>query len=259
MVPDTGPLPEIELEGGAKITLLGPTTPELKRLRARWASAIRDFTPGDAEEAMRRLKERRDYRPPASPAVFSARQYGADRSPANGSSISFALEYEDVSLLLVGDAHARTLATTLSRLAAQRSVERLRFDAVKLPHHASMGNVNDDWLRLVDCEHWLVSTNGAVFGHPDVETAELIAKSRGDKPTTFYCNYESDTTMRLAASKDRWSTVFPKQKELIGPAGGLLFHYAKASRKNGGPGAPKKSAGKKKQLASKSRRAGRGR
>ena len=54
---------------------------ELKRLRARWVSAIRDFSPGDAGEAVRRLRERREYRPPATPAVFAARDYGDDRTP----------------------------------------------------------------------------------------------------------------------------------------------------------------------------------
>ena len=82
MVSDKKPLPYFELEGGAKITLLGPTTSELKRLRARWVSAIRDFTPGDVTEAERRLKERRDYRPPATPAVFAVHQYGSDRPSA---------------------------------------------------------------------------------------------------------------------------------------------------------------------------------
>jgi beta-lactamase superfamily II metal-dependent hydrolase len=220
------PLPEFELAGGARLTLLGPTETELSRLRARWASAIRDFTPGDAKEAVRRLKERREYRPPATPAVFAAQRYGADRTPANGSSISFMLEHDGVAMLLAGDAHARTLATTLSRLAAQRAVARLRFDAVKLPHHGSMGNVSDEWLRLVDCERWLISTNGAVFGHPDVETVELIARHCSAKPT-IYCNYRSETTRRLENS-DAWHTVFPGKSKSVGPAGGLLLQLSAA-------------------------------
>jgi beta-lactamase superfamily II metal-dependent hydrolase len=207
------PSAPIDLEGGAKITLLGPTASELKRLRARWQAAIRDFTPGDVNEAIRRLKERRDYRPPATPAVFAVPQYGSDRTPANGSSISFLLEYDDVSILLAGDAHASTLADSLGYLAAQRSVPRLKIDAVKLPHHGSMGNVSSEWLQLVDCQRWLISTNGAIFGHPDIETPQLIAQHCRDdvrrKKPTFYCNYRSDTTLLLEGSP-YWSVVFPK-------------------------------------------------
>lgn len=258
VVADTGPLLPTKLTGKAKITLLGPTATELRRLRARWASAIRDFTPGDVKEAMRRLKERRDYKPPASPAVFSAPQFGSDRSPANGSSISFVLEHGAVSVLLVGDAHARTLATTLGRLAVQKSVERLRFDAVKLPHHGSMGNVSAEWLRLVDCERWLISTNGAVFGHPDVETVELIASNCRKKPT-IYCNYRSDTTSRLE-SRAEWNTVFPKKNE-SGQASGLLLRLTDSnssgrSRTRDGSAKATKSEVSKRQIRSKKQRAG---
>jgi glyoxylase-like metal-dependent hydrolase (beta-lactamase superfamily II) len=62
VVPESGALPEIELADGAKLTLVGPTPDALRRLRARWASAIRDFSPGDVLEAWRRLLERREYR-----------------------------------------------------------------------------------------------------------------------------------------------------------------------------------------------------
>ncbi len=86
-----------------------------------------------------------------------------DADHIDGSSISFLLEYGDVSILLAGDAHASTLASSLGYLAAQRSVPRLKIDAVKLPHHESMGNVSSEWLQLVDCQRWLISTNGAIL------------------------------------------------------------------------------------------------
>ena len=231
MVPETGPLPEINLEGGAKITLLGPGIKELKRLRARWASAIRDFTPGDVEEALRRLKERREYKPPVFPAVFAAEQYGEDRTPANGSSISFLLEEEKgAKVLLLGDAHAQTLASTLKRLVSQRSLERLRVDAVKLPHHGSMGNVSNEWLQLVDCDRWLISTNGAIFGHPDFETVKLIAKNCIRKPT-IHCNYLTDTTRRLQGSRD-WDVVFSDPKKNQKQIGYILRLGAARSSKS---------------------------
>ena len=221
-VPNDRPLPEVLLEGGAKLTLLGPTEAELLRLRARWASAIRDFSPGDVNEALRRLRERREYRAPSPPAVFAVRHYGDDQTVANGSSISFIFEHEGISILLAGDAHARTLAASLKRLADQRSLTKLRFDAVKLPHHGSMNNVSETWLELVDCEKWLISTNGAVFNHPDKETAELIALHR-QKPPTMLCNYRSDSTEKLADDQ-RWITAFP-EAESVGPAGGLKLSW----------------------------------
>ncbi len=213
------------MPGGAKITLLGPTAAELKRLRARWASAIRDFSPGDADEAVRRLRERREYRPPATPATFGAHDYGDDRAPANGSSIAFVFEYDEVAILFAGDAHARTLAASLARLAQQRGVSRLHFDAIKLPHHGSMGNVSDDWIRLVDSNRWLFSTNGAIFDHPDVATAELIVQHCPQSTMLF--NYLSPSTQRMeeAGKRSGWASVFPQ----AGADGGLRLSFDGAS------------------------------
>jgi beta-lactamase superfamily II metal-dependent hydrolase len=223
VVPESGKLPEVELEGGARLTLLGPVDAALRRLRARWSSAIRDFSPGDANEALRRLRERREYRPPPPPAVFAAPQYGDDRAVANGSSISFVLEYDDVSLLLTGDAHARSLAASLERLAKERAATKLRFDAVKLPHHGSMSNISEAWLQWVDCQRWLISTNGAVFDHPDVATAQLIA--RHYQRPTLLCNYRSPSTERLTTQADsaKWMTAFPEEGKSKGEGGGLLL------------------------------------
>jgi hypothetical protein len=121
------------------------------------------------------------------------------------------LEHEGVSVLLLGDAHASTLAGTLKRLATERAVRRLPLDAVKLPHHGSMANISADWLQVVDCDRWLISTSGAVFGHPDIETVELIAEHCTRKPT-FYCNYLSDTTRPLENSSN-WTVIFPEKSK----------------------------------------------
>jgi beta-lactamase superfamily II metal-dependent hydrolase len=224
VVPASGPLPQIKLDGGATLTLLGPTAESLVRLRRRWSAAIRDFSPGDVDEAMRRLRERRDYRPPDAPAVFAAKQYGDDRTPPNGSSIAFVFEYGGISLLLAADSHARTLAESLKRLAEERSTTKLHFDAVKVPHHGSMGNISDDWLQWVDSDQWMISTNGAIFDHPDVATAQLIA-AHCKKPKIL-CNYQSASTERLAQHADsaRWATTFPEGKSL-GPIGGLRLEW----------------------------------
>jgi len=239
-----GPLPIVELDGGARLTLLGPLEEDLHRLRASWASAIRDFSPGDADEALRRLRERREYRPPSGPPVFALPQYGDDQSVANGSSISFVFEYGDVSLLLAGDAHAPSLEASLKRLATQQSLSRLHFDAVKLPHHGSMNNVSEAWLQRVDCERWLISTNGAVFNHPDTETAELIA-NHCPQPTLF-CNYRRIADRLDQEAHGRWNTSFPKD-DTVGVAGGLRLSWP------GGPGRQRRTerSGKRSEIARK--------
>lgn len=243
-VPESGELPVVELPDGARLTLLSPTARELRRLRARWASAIREFSPGDVGEALRRLRERREYRAPESPAVFAVRTYGDDRSVANGSSIAFLLEVEGKRLLLAADAHARVLTPALERVARASGTARLRLDAVKLPHHGSMSNVTPELLSVIESERWLVSTSGAVFDHPDEETATLIA-ARQPRPAVFLCNYRAPSTERLARAAGQvaerpWRTLFPGDEDAKrGPAGGLALELA-APSPAAAPAAPRR-------------------
>jgi beta-lactamase superfamily II metal-dependent hydrolase len=240
MIPEKGPLPVWELPDNARLTLLSPGFQQTRRLRSRWNSAIRDFSPGDREEALRRLKARGEYRPPPFPAVFGGdRMFGDDRSVANGSSIAFLLEHDGVCCLFAGDAHARVLSSSLREVVAARNAGRggpLRLDAVKLPHHGSLSNVSDELLGLIECSNWLVSTNGAIFGHPNIETAQLVARHSPD--ARFLCNYKSVTTVQFAdrGARPRWSTGYPGDGATAGPAGGILLDLTPRVRRKPAPG-----------------------
>lgn len=225
VVPEEGPLPSWPLEDGARVTLLSPGLRQLKRLRARWQSAIRDLGPRDTADLLARLRNRREYRPPAFPPVFAVRSAGDDRSVANGSSLAFALEYKDASCLLTADAHPRVIASSLSRLARVRNPGRggaVRFDIVKLPHHGSIGNISDDLVAAIDARRWLVSTNGdSSARHPHAATAALVAKHAAEPPE-FLCNYKSASTLAFAADAgDRWHTRYPGEGVDRGPTGGI--------------------------------------
>jgi len=234
-VPDEGALPSWDLGDDGRLTLLSPGLKQLRRLRARWTSAIRDFSPGDQDEALRRLAARREYRPPTTPAVFGEPTFGDDRAPANGSSIAFLLEHDGAACLLGADAHAKVLAAALSRLAQARNRGRpgpVRVDAVKLPHHGSLSNVNAELLGAIESRRWLVSTNGAIFGHPDPQTAELVAQLSPERPE-FFCNYWCPTAERFADTQvpARWDTRYPGQGATAGPAGGIMVDLVGTRRR----------------------------
>ena len=91
---DTGPLLEHPLPNDARLTLLSPGLAQIRRLRARWSAAMRDFC-GDTAEALRRLKAESKYQPPelqpvfggASPAA-TARQPTRPASPSCSSTMA---------------------------------------------------------------------------------------------------------------------------------------------------------------------------
>jgi hypothetical protein len=119
-------------------------------------------------------------------------QFKIDAAKANGSSIAFLAEYDGRSALLLGDAHPDVVAASIRRLLSSRGQAKLKVDAVKVAHHGSKNNTNDELLALLDCPTYLISTNGAQFSHPDKACIARILKV--GKPGTLVFNYRSEFT-----------------------------------------------------------------
>ncbi|MGE0813390.1 MAG: MBL fold metallo-hydrolase [Vicinamibacterales bacterium] len=208
-VPDDGPLPRIELEGGMVLTLLGPTTEKLDALRGRWEKELaavapaKRIEPGDYERALEVLGSDRRQGPDllggghGGPIVIPDLlevPFTPDEGEPNGTSITFLAEYQGLSVLFGADAHAPQVEASLRRLLAARRIERLPLTAFKLSHHGSARNTSPDLLRLVTCPHYLVSTNGTRHHHPDPETLARVLDAAGKGDVTFHFNYETDET-----------------------------------------------------------------
>jgi hypothetical protein len=89
------------------------------------------------------------------------------------------------------------LAAGLRAVAAARGLTTLPVDAVKLPHHGSKSNVLASLVAVAPARHYLVSTNGDTFHHPD--DAALARVVVGAPPAaTVGFNYRNARTQRWA-------------------------------------------------------------
>lgn len=195
-----GPLPSLVLDGGMTITLLGPTSVQLAKLRTEWDRAARRLgaAPGDADAFGRQLDAAARYRgssaPPGPEEDLGDVARALDDSIANGSSIAFLAEYGGRRCALLGDAHAPATEQALRVAARARGEQVLRLDAVKLPHHGSAGNVTEALLGAMDCRCFLFSTNGAKHAHPDDEAVERVIRHAPSAPHLVF-NYASAQTL----------------------------------------------------------------
>ncbi len=190
VVPESGPLPRIPLDGGAEIVLLSPGPAQLENLREHWKKVLRkaDFTPGDREEALAELERKSRYGPPAGVLGLQP-----DSSEANGSSIAFMFRFEGKELLMAGDAWAPVLEKALQRYHAESGGPQ-PVEAFKLAHHGSFSNITKKLVRLAQARRYLVSTDGAYFKHPDQEAIQLIlANHQGQAPELVF-NYRTEFT-----------------------------------------------------------------
>lgn len=180
-----------------RITLLSPSPSSLKDLFKVW----------DQELVKLSRKEHNDLQPGSkgsdvpqvlNPKVLAAKITAVDRSVPNGSSIAFLLEHGGASVLLGADAFPTVLIPSLHALALHRKHPLpLKVDAFKLSHHGSRANVTVDLLKAVQADHYIVSTNGAIFNHPDDEAVSRVVVHGGDKPTLWF-NFDNERNRRWA-------------------------------------------------------------
>lgn len=200
-----GALPVIALPWGLKLTILSPTPRALMALRRDWQKYL---------QALHRELPSPQTKQPASVAARSllledmaARRTADDSAPPNGSSIAFLAEFGGKALLFGADAHPTVLLPALLTMARQRarlpaatplsSVPPLKIDVFKLPHHGSSANTTVELMTLVKAHHYVVSTSGRRFGHPDEEAmARVITLGRRSRNArhTLWFNYATATT-----------------------------------------------------------------
>lgn len=208
VVPPDGPLPVARLKGEMTLTLLSPTPAKLDKMRQAWIKDLRKtgIKPGDIDAAWQELAGQKKYLPDlgllhsseSDIALLLNRQFKSDAAAANGASIAFLAEHPAGSCLFLADAHVDAVTDSLRRLLHDRKADRLTVDAVKVAHHGSKNNTDEELLSLIQSSRYLFSTSGAQFKHPDEETIARILHAADRQPVKLYFNYRS-------AFNEKWS------------------------------------------------------
>jgi beta-lactamase superfamily II metal-dependent hydrolase len=186
MVPERGALPARQV-GGMKLTLLSPTFERLQALRPEWEKVVREagLVPGAASRAAETVLD--DGFLGGDLGDLAATRFKEDEATPNGSSIAFVAEYDGKSVLFGADAYPSVLLAALAR----RRRTQWPLDALKLPHHGSRANVSSELIEAFPATHYLVSTSGARFRHPNDEALARVVCSAKQRPKVLHFNYRS--------------------------------------------------------------------
>lgn len=200
-------------EGEPKITLLSPAPKQLANLFKVWDRELERLRRKEHDEAVAAGTSRGQVA--LDLKVLAAKVTSVDRAPANGSSIALLLEHGNASVLLAADAFSGVLVPALGALARHRRQPLgLKVDALKLGHHGSRANVTVDLLKAVQADHYIVSTNGAIFNHPDDEAIARVVVHGGRHPRLWF-NYDNERCRRWADAELRalhgFDVTMPKQ------------------------------------------------
>ena len=182
--------PVRSLADGMTITILSPTVATLSALRSKWREEISLLHANLEEEERAEVSRfrRRDLTESMNIEELADRKFDPDNSAANGSSIAVMAEYRRKRVLLTGDAFAPVLIESLKQILGSR--QRLKVHALKVSHHGSTKNINPELLRLIDCDRYLISTNGNRHHHPDRDAIARLIKYGGAHPKLYF-NYKT--------------------------------------------------------------------
>lgn len=194
-------------EGLPHITLLSPDPKRLQALFKVWERELDRLRNGEHNE---KIEPPRLGRPGELDIEALANKVTAlDRAAPNGSSIAFLIEHQGASALLAADAFPHVLGPAIVNLATERRRQArqgptvtaaLKVDVLKLSHHGSRANTTLDLLKAVQADHYIVSTNGAIFRHPNDEALARVVAHGGARPTLWF-NYDAAT---LGDRIERW-------------------------------------------------------
>jgi beta-lactamase superfamily II metal-dependent hydrolase len=89
----------------------------------------------------------------------------------------FLAEHEGRSMLMTGDARGRYIRDGLDRAGRLRDGQA-RVDVLKLQHHGSARNTDEQFFQTVIADDYVISANG-MYGNPDKATIDALVGARG--------------------------------------------------------------------------------
>ncbi len=196
---------------GLKITFLTPTKSKLEKLRNKYNNdllkSFQEIEDDSISEAVGIVKN--DYS--TKLLDFDLTNWKEDDNVENGSSISMITEIECKSILWLADSHPSDVVMSLISLGYS-SENRIKCDWVKVAHHGSKGNNNNELYDLIQCQNYLFSANGE--NRHKLPTKDSIARILRNKNRDIsnkyrlFFTYDNDTLRSIFTIED--NEIFEK-------------------------------------------------
>ena len=181
----------VDMENDLTFNVVGPMLPELKKLHIKHQEWLKEL----AEKGM---------------TAEDALAAYIDKSVPNLSSIVVLARVGNKSMLLTGDARGDKILAGLELVKLVKKGGKLNVNILKVPHHGSSNNLDQDFFDRVIADHYVFSGNGE-HGNPERESLEMLLAARGDE------NYQVHITYPIAeidaGRKADWQKEQAKEKK----------------------------------------------
>ncbi len=168
----------------AKITVVSPNQESLEKLK----EYVKDeFVISESDDRNKQIE------------LLQKRKFQEDTSTPNGSSIAFVLEYHTKKILFTGDGFPSIILEGLQKMNFVTDGQKIHFDYVKLSHHASKYNTSDQLLSNIQCNNYVITTQGC-NGKPNKESFARILKYH--QPMNLFFNFKSQKTQNIFSQQE---------------------------------------------------------
>ncbi len=159
---------------GLTFTVVGPMCQEIEALHKKHEAWLEDL-------------KAKGLTPEEALAAY------VDKSVPNLSSIVMLVEAGPENalkkrILLTGDARGDKILEGLELTKLLKPDGKINVDILKVPHHGSSNNLDDDFFERLIAEHYVFSGDGE-HGNPERETMEMLWKARGDADYKVHLTY----------------------------------------------------------------------
>ena len=178
--------------GSMKFTLIGPFPDEIKGLKKEWIEWLKSKTAITRVPSLRAKAEKdQDSIASSVPDLMNELALRAAKlgnrkkvTPPNLASIMVHVEEDGRTLLLTGDGHHKTILKGLERAGKMEAGGGLHVNVLKVQHHGSEFNLDEDFCRRVTADHHVFCGDGA-HKNPDLRVLKAVIDSRiGETPST---------------------------------------------------------------------------
>lgn len=165
--------------GSMRFTIVGPTNEELTLLRDGWNNFLRSVKGKESIKKLRaEIKRKIDAFGTES---FDLRDWNGIEdykgvTTPNIASLMFMVEEGGKRLLLTGDSQQDIILKGLE-LTGYLDAGHLHIDVLKVQHHGSENNADENFCRKVSADNYIFCGNGS-HGNPELSVIELIYNSR---------------------------------------------------------------------------------
>lgn len=162
-----------------KLRIIGPNEENLEKLRKEWQAWIKKNEINVMTSDRELLNQ-------------------MDRSVPNLSSIMFLLEADGKKLLFTGDGRGDFILEGLEKAGLLDENGNIHVDVFKVPHHGSIRNATQDFLKKVTADTYIVSADGR-HHNPDFETLSWIVSCAKEQSRniSLLCTNKTESSKRL--------------------------------------------------------------